>query len=232
MIVALQLIHLGHLLRSSGTFLGHESSSRTDDSATSDSAHISSSSGDDGITKHGKRTNFLSWKSMLLVLASLPPKQLKKLDFLSSGGSSDFGTVSWDDFHGYAEVKKKLRRLLKMAKKDNTLNEECYSNWRKDIFTINETDDIEFKSTVFGGNSDNLLIRPSLTQSLKINSAKITGIVLHGPSGCGKSYLARIIAAEVNDKSWMLDAVLYRVMVYCILFYSILFCFVAFSLIL
>ena len=201
--------------------MGHESSSRVEHSAVSDNANTSSSSGDDGLTTHGNKGNFLSWKSMLLVLASLPPKQLKKLDFLSSGGSSDFGSVSWEDFHGYGEVKKKLRRLLKMAKKDCTLNDQSDGDKRKDVFTIDGADNITSKSTEFGGNSDNLVVRPSLTESLKINSAKITGIVLHGPSGCGKSYLARIIASEVNEMSSLFGAVL-RYLV----FYSVLFCFI------
>ena len=182
--------------------MGYESSSRTELHAVSNNDDNSPSAGDDENRKYGKNGNFLSWKSMLLVLASLPPKQLKKLDFLSSGGSSDFGSVSWDDFHGYGEVKKKLKRLLKMAKKDSVLNDQSDGEERKVVLEIGGTEKITLKSNALGGISDNLVaLKPSLAQSLKMNSAKITGIVLHGPSGCGKSYLARIIANEVKEMS-------------------------------
>lgn len=62
--------------------------------------------------------NEYTWLSMLSVVASLPPKQIQKIDFLTnSGGSDESNAVSWIDFNGYEEIKEKIKRIIRGIKK-------------------------------------------------------------------------------------------------------------------
>ena len=143
---------------------------------------------------------------MLSVIASLPPKQLQKLDSITSGTDLQGKSLSWEDFCGYDDVKIMLKKLLRMSKKEMT--EKKY-----------ETTDVLAKcdpsasvpppaslpatdlfSALIPASVQGLSPLPvqTLRQSLQISSDKVRGIVLYGPSGCGKSFLARIIAAEAK----------------------------------
>jgi hypothetical protein len=62
--------------------------------------------------------SLFSWKSMLLVIASLPPRQLQKLDSFLNGVTSEGSDFSWVDFCGYEDIKTKMKRLLRSNKKE------------------------------------------------------------------------------------------------------------------
>ena len=53
---------------------------------------------------------------MLSVLASLPPKQLQKLDSIINNSLSNNVALSWCNFGGYNEEKKLLQKILKISK--------------------------------------------------------------------------------------------------------------------
>ena len=66
--------------------------------------------------------NEYTWLSMLSVVASLPPKQIQKIDFLTnSGGSDESNAVSWIDFNGYEEIKEKIQRVISGMKKHKNI---------------------------------------------------------------------------------------------------------------
>ena len=131
---------------------------------------------------------FFTWKSMLSVLASIPPKQLQKLDSIINNSLSNNVALSWCNFGGYNEEKKLLQKILKISKIE-----------KKTIADPGPISPQKNKSENNSQKLQNKLSEPkiSLAQSLNISSEKVRGIVLYGPSGCGKSYLAKIIAAEV-----------------------------------
>jgi DNA replication protein DnaC len=132
--------------------------------------------------KNGR--NEYTWLSMLSVVASLPPKQIQKIDFLTnSGGSDENSAVSWIDFNGYEEIKEKLQRILRGMKKQKNMKKLNPDN------SHIKNNQIACNSSEIASNSKNL--------SLKGSCNSVCGIVLYGPSGCGKTYLSRIIAAEV-----------------------------------
>ena len=63
---------------------------------------------------------------MLLVIASLPPKQLQKLESFLNGVTSEGSDLSWADYCGYEEIKIKLKRLLRSTKNEILPNENQY----------------------------------------------------------------------------------------------------------
>jgi SpoVK/Ycf46/Vps4 family AAA+-type ATPase len=144
-----------------------------------------------------------SWKSMLAVISSLPPKQLQKLDSLVTTGSSAGELLSWDDFCGYEEVKITLKRLLKLStihRTDNDLVEGdsvSHSVSTSSVRTSPTSTTVPDIMTITDRGQKNECTM-TLRESLKVSSDKVRGIVLYGPSGCGKSFLARIIATEAN----------------------------------
>lgn len=158
-----------------------------------------------------------SWRSMLAVVASLPPKQLQKLDSLTTIGSAGGESLSWDDFCGYEDVKVVLKRLLKLSgiqrREDDTVVEGGAKPPVSGGSMTSISDMSNSSATTVTSQApprlfpvNDICIKISLQknqcaatlrESLQVSSDKVRGIVLHGPSGCGKSFLARIIAAEV-----------------------------------
>ena len=63
---------------------------------------------------------------MLFVIASLPPKQLQKLESFLNGVTSEGSDLSWADYCGYGEIKLKLKRLLRSTKNEILPNENQY----------------------------------------------------------------------------------------------------------
>ena len=63
---------------------------------------------------------------MLLVIASLPPKQLQKLESFLNGVTSEGSDLSWADYCGYEEIKIKLKRLLRSTKNEILPKENQY----------------------------------------------------------------------------------------------------------
>lgn len=138
-------------------------------------------------TKENNERNEYTWLSMLSVVASLPPKQIQKIDFLTnSGGSDENNAVSWIDFNGYEDIKEKIQRIIRGMKK------------QKNVKKFNP-DNSHIKNNQLAGNLSEIASN-SKNLSLKGSCNSVSGIVLYGPSGCGKTYLSRIIAAEVCMK--------------------------------
>ena len=135
--------------------------------------------------------NEYTWLSMLSVVASLPPKQIQKIDFLTnSGGLDENNAVSWIDFNGYEEIKEKIQRTLRGMKKQKNMKKLHPDNSHV------RNNQIAGNLSESASNSKNL--------SLKGSCNSVCGIVLYGPSGCGKTYLSRIIAAEVRMKYYQI----------------------------
>ena len=177
------------------------------------------SGGTDDIGNDGG--NMFNWKSMLSVIASVPPKQLQKLDSAvhTTGGGGDAEMLSWDSFCGYMDVKKLLKKLLGLSshrievegvmksgdKFDADKNEMNNSSVPEgsSILPVQSSSnevvvcDVNGPSTILQKQSLSLL------QTMQMASNKVKGIVLYGPSGCGKSFLAKVIAAEVSRLSYI-----------------------------
>jgi DNA replication protein DnaC len=138
--------------------------------------------------------NEYTWLSMLSVVASLPPKQIQKIDFLTnSGGSGENNAVSWIDFNGYEEIKEKIQRIIRGMKKQKSMKK------------LNP-DNTHIKNNPTAGNLSEIASN-SKNLSLKASCNSVCGIVLYGPSGCGKTYLSRIIAAEVGTKRFLFQMI-------------------------
>ena len=149
-----------------------------------------------------------TWKTMLSVIASLPPKQLQKLDSIIStvgeGGSGEI--LGWDSFCGYSDVKITLKKLLrastdKIEIKIKGLDGIDDNNEEKQgVHVIPDSSILAAQAQTLSQphtSVHNKLPSMTLRESMQMTSDKVRGIVLYGPSGCGKSYLARIIASEV-----------------------------------
>jgi ATP-dependent protease Clp ATPase subunit len=155
--------------------------------------------------------SFFSWKSMLLVIASLPPKQLQKLDSFINGVTSEGSDLSWADYCGYEDIKTKMKRLIRSTKNEILPT----SNRSIDV----ERTELKSTSNKLFDNSSEHMIEENQSQissrslstsnqeqqqehkrKLKFQNmhGRVRGIVIHGPSGCGKSFLAKIFAAEVR----------------------------------
>ena len=131
----------------------------------------------------------LSWRSMLAVIASQPPRQLQQLSSIVAGvGGSDGArtNLTWDDFGGYDDIKQSLQRLINSSKISNTRPTSSQQ-------TVLVQHEVNTGSNV-AIDSKQL----TLQGYLKITTSSMRGIVFHGQPGCGKSFLARIVAAEVS----------------------------------
>ena len=131
----------------------------------------------------------LSWRSMLVVIASQPPRQLQQLSSIVAGvGGSDGAktNLTWDDFGGYDEIKQTLQRLINSSKISNTRLKSSQQ------VVHDQHDEKSTSNRAIDGTS------LTLQSYLKITTSSMRGIVFHGQPGCGKSFLARIVAAEVS----------------------------------
>ena len=160
--------------------------------------------------------NTFNWKSMLSMIASVPPKQLQQLDSIvhTTGEGGDTEMLSWDNFCGYKDVKKQLRKLLGVSshRVEGQRIMDAENEFNADKNEINNCSVLEGSSflpvqscsqevVVCDGNHPSTVMQKtslSLLQTMQMASNKVKGIVLYGPSGCGKSFLAKIIAAEVR----------------------------------
>ena len=149
--------------------------------------------------------NKYSWQSMLAVVASLPPKQITKIDFLTNSSTVENNAVSWEDFYGYEEIKIKIQRILRGMKKQknsnffnkdiiNTKNNQIQSNLSENI--SDSTHNLHNNKS-----AEQHLVKSNINKSLKVSNNSVCGIVLYGPSGCGKTFLSKIIASEVQQKT-------------------------------
>jgi hypothetical protein len=135
-------------------------------------------------TTAGESPAAFAWRSMLAVVASHPPRQLRRLASIVAGvgeasaGSDNGVRLTWDDFGGYSGVKRDLQRLLRLSDGDATTATASVA--------------------IGGGGGVWPVGRPTLLQYLRVSGDRVRGVVLHGPPGCGKSYLARVVASEVS----------------------------------
>lgn len=111
----------------------------------------------------------LYWDQVSRMLSSLSLDNLQNNSKFNIYQDDNIMQLTWDNFIGYKDQIKKLKRFIKPIL---LLNE-------KEINALNET-----KVT------DSFL-------SSKISSRIPKGMIIYGPSGCGKSYLAKIIASQV-----------------------------------
>ena len=133
----------------------------------------------------------LSWRSMLAVIASQPPRQLQQLSSIVAGvGGSDGArtNLTWDDFAGYDDVKQSLQRLINSSKISHTRLKSSQQT------VCDQHDEKNSSHSTTAIDSNQLTLRGYL----KITTSSMRGIVFHGQPGCGKSFLARIVAAEVS----------------------------------
>jgi hypothetical protein len=121
--------------------------------------------------------SFFSWKSMLLVIASLPPRQLQKLDSFINGVTSEGSDLSWADYCGYEDVKTKMKRLLRSTKNEilptsnrnidlETAGLRSNSNSSTDILKLLDScdvssavnkDDVKISDKLFDYSSENMI---------------------------------------------------------------------------
>jgi ABC-type glutathione transport system ATPase component len=158
---------------------------------------------------------FFSWKSMLLVIASLPPKQLQKLDSFINGVTSEGSDLSWSDYRGYEDIKTKMKRLIGSIKNEilptsnrsidveraeliSTAN-KLFDNSSEHMIEENQSQ-ISSRSLSTSNQEQQQEQKQEHKRKLKFQNmhGRVRGIVIHGPSGCGKSFLAKIFAAEVR----------------------------------
>ena len=146
--------------------------------------------------------NKYSWQSMLAVVASLPPKQITKIDFLTNSSTVENNAVSWEDFYGYEEIKIKIQRILRGMKKQKNSNffNKDIINTKNNQIQSNLSENISDSTHNLPNNksAEQHLVKSSTNKSLRMSNNSVCGIVLYGPSGCGKTFLSRIIASEVQ----------------------------------
>lgn len=159
--------------------------------------------------ENSKNNDKYSWQSMLAVVASLPPKQITKIDFLTNSSTVENNAVSWDDFYGYEEIKINIQRILRGIKKQkkydffkkdiiDTKNNQIQSNSSEN--TSGSTNDTNNKKTT----AQHFVKSNKNSKTLKVSNNSVCGIVLYGPSGCGKTFLSKIIASEVQQRTFFI----------------------------
>jgi SpoVK/Ycf46/Vps4 family AAA+-type ATPase len=111
----------------------------------------------------------LTWNVLLESVAVTPLKAIEELEIVHNYEYSK--TLSWNQFGGYHDFKKKLQTVLKPFLKHSILSEPS-------------------KST----NSNAKNQSKSILNQFKFPR----GMILYGPSGCGKTYLSKIIGKELN----------------------------------
>jgi SpoVK/Ycf46/Vps4 family AAA+-type ATPase len=111
----------------------------------------------------------LIWNVLLESVAVTPLKAIEELEIIHNYEYSK--TLSWNQFGGYHDFKKKLQTVLKPFLKHSILSEPLKST-----------------NSAAKNNSNSIL-----------NQFKFPrGMILYGPSGCGKTYLSKIIGKELN----------------------------------